>query len=287
MGVNSLKHIVLCPNVQRDEDFACTIRTKQMLEEAGCLVTVSPLYGEADSLFPPIPLDEALQGADLLVTLGGDGTILRIAPLIMQHMVPLVGVNLGHKGFLAELDGDSVDLLLQAAAGQYELVPRMMLDVEICRGGEVVFSDTGLNEAVISGVLQNVRLAALGDGEPILEFSGDGIIVSSPPGSTAYSMSAGGPLVEPGAETIILTPICAHMLAARSFVLTPERIVTVVPSDLGTERRCMLSVDGRGLHELHDGDQVVVRRSAHKLLVADLGTKSFYETAYEKLGGRT
>ncbi|MCD8322880.1 MAG: NAD(+)/NADH kinase [Oscillospiraceae bacterium] len=282
-----MKHIVLCPNVQRDADFSCTLRAKTMLEEAGCQVTVSPLYGEEDGLFPPIPLGEALEGADLLVTLGGDGTILRIAPLIMEHMVPLVGVNLGHKGFLAELDGESIEMLLQAAAGKFELVPRMMLDVEIRRGGEIVFSDTGLNEAVVSGVVQNIRLAALGDGQQILDFSGDGIIVSSPTGSTAYSMSAGGPLVEPGAETIILTPICAHMLAARSFVLTPERVVTVIPADLGPERRGILSVDGRGMTNLQDGDQIIVKKSAHKLLMADLGTKSFYETAFEKLGGRT
>ncbi|MCD7845457.1 MAG: NAD(+)/NADH kinase [Oscillospiraceae bacterium] len=282
-----MKRIVLCPNAQRDEDFSCTLRAKAMLERVGCQVTVSPLYGDEGGPFPPVPLGEALEGAELLVTLGGDGTILRIAPIIMEHMVPLVGVNLGHKGFLAELDGESIELLLQAAEGRFELVPRMMLDVEIRRGGETVFSDTGLNEAVVSAVVQNIRLAALGDGQQILDFSGDGIIVSSPTGSTAYSMSAGGPLVEPGAETIILTPICAHMLAARSFVLTPERVVTVIPSDLGPERRGILSVDGRGMTDLQCGDQIIVKRSAHKLLMADLGTKSFYETAFEKLGGRT
>ncbi len=111
--------------------------------------------------------------------------------------------------------------------------------------------------------------------------------MSSPTGSTAYSMSAGGPLVEPGTENIILTPICAHMLAARSFVLAPERVVTVCPQELEEDRRCILSCDGRGMIDLKNGDQVVVRRSSHRLLFADLGTKSFYETAFEKLGDRT
>ncbi len=283
-----MKRVVLCPNVQRDGDLSFTVRVKEMLEKEGCRVLVSPVCGPADmpAPFETEELDAALEGADLLVTLGGDGTILRIAPQVMHHAVPLVGVNLGHKGFLTELDRGSVGLLKKAAAGDFEMVPRMMLDVEIVRDDRRIFADTGLNEAVISGIVQTVRFTALGDGNRILAFSGDGIIISSPTGSTAYSMAAGGPLVEPGAETIILTPICAHMLAARSFVLTPDRVVTVVPSEIGQERRCVLSVDGRGMTDLEENDQVIVRRSAHKLLIAHLGTKSFYETAFEKLGER-
>ena len=279
-----MKRIVLCPNMARDEGLAFTRRVRDMLTEAGCEVVVSPIYGEATDL-PTAELSEALRGAGLLVTLGGDGTILHLAPLVKESSVPMVGVNLGHKGFLTELDVNSADKLLDAAAGRYEIVPRMMLDVRLVRDGEVIFSDTAINEALISGIVQNVRLTALGDGERILSFAGDGVIVSSPTGSTAYSMSAGGPLVEPQAENLILTPICAHMLAARSFVLSPERVVTICPHDL-EDRRCILSCDGRGMLDLIDGDQVVVKRSDYKLYFADLGTKSFYETAFEKLGER-
>ena len=283
-----MRKIVLCPNIQRDGDYACTAQVKAMLEADGRRVVVSPVCGEteAPSPFETEPLGAALEGADLLVTLGGDGTILRIAPEVMLHDAPLVGVNLGHKGFLTALDRSDIALLRQAAAGGYTLVPRMMLDVEIRRNGERVFSDTALNDAVISGIVQNVLLTACGDGKRILSFSGDGIIIASPTGSTAYSMAAGGPLVEPGTEAIVLTPICAHMLAARSFVLSPERTVTVTPSDVSEGRRCVLSADGRGLLDLLDGDEVIVKKSAHRLLMADLGTKSFYETAFEKLGDR-
>ena len=283
-----MKKIVLCPNVQRDGDFSCTAAVKAMLEAEGCEVVVSPVCGEPDAV-PPFPtedLDSALTGADLLVTLGGDGTILRIAPQVMVHDAPLVGVNLGHTGFLTELDRDNTGLLKKAAAGDFRTVPRMMLDVEIRRAGRRVFFDTALNDAVISGIVQNIHLLAKGDGDRILSFSGDGIIVSSPTGSTAYSMAAGGPLVEPGAAAIVLTPVCAHMLAARSFVLDPERTVTIQPQDISDGRRCVLSVDGRGLIDLEDGDEVVVRRSRYKLLMADLGTRSFYETAFDKLGER-
>lgn len=283
-----MKHIVLCPNVERDINLVCTRRVKTMLEADGHAVAVSPIYGDgAESGLDCRPLEENLKDAKLLVSLGGDGTILHLAPLIMRHEVPLIGVNLGHKGFLTELDESSVELLRKAAAGEYEIVPRMMLDVEIRRGEEILYADTGLNEAVVSGILQNVHLTACGDGQRILACSGDGLIVSSATGSTAYSMSAGGPLLEPSAEAIILTPICAHMLAARSFVLTPEREVSIVPSGLVDGKRCVVSVDGRGTIDLQNGDKVVVRKSAHKLLIAHLGTKSFYETAFEKLGERT
>ena len=280
-----MSRVVLCPNVARDEGLACTREVKKLLEDRGHQAVVSPIYGAAPGI-ENVPLDEALTGADLLVSLGGDGTILHLAPRVMAYHVPLVGVNLGHKGFLTELDRTTAYRLTDAAEGKYEIVPRMMLDVEILRGGRRIFSDTAINEALIRGIVQNVRLTAMGDGERILSFSGDGIIVCSPTGSTAYSMSAGGPLVEPGAENIILTPICAHMLAARSFVLTSERVITVAPEDVGPDKRCIVSVDGRGMTDLRSGDRVVVKKSSYKLLMAHLGLKSFYETAFEKLGER-
>ncbi len=279
-----MKTIVLCPNVKRDANLECTARVKEMLEEAGYRILVSPIYGHSTTLLET-PLEQALQEASLIVTLGGDGTILRIAPLVMHSEVPIVGVNLGHKGFLASLDMDTVGQLLDVAEGHCDIVPRMMLDVKIYREGRLVFTDTAINDAVISGVVQNVTLTTFGDENRIFTFSGDGIIVSTPTGATAYSLSAGGPLVEPGAEDIILTPICAHDLAARSFVLEPERRVTVIPEELG-EKRCVLSADGRGTVDLRDGDRVVVTKSKYKTLLVHIGSKSFYETAFEKLGER-
>lgn len=283
-----MKTVVLCPNVNRDTDLEFTQQMKQLLEKAGCRVLVSPIYGRSrNPALAETPLQEAVKEAELLVTLGGDGTILRLAPLVMQENIPILGVNLGHKGFLASLDrSNAAELLLDAVNGSCEIVPRMMLDVKLMRAGRKIFSDTALNDAVISGIVQNVRLSAFGDDRQIFTFSGDGIIVSSPTGATAYSLAAGGPLVEPGAENILLTPICAHDLAARSFVLEPMRRVTVTPAEL-YGKRCVLSVDGRGTVDLRDGDQVVVTKSKFRTLLVQVGSKSFYETAYEKLGDRT
>ncbi len=282
-----MKTIALCPNANRDTDMEMTIRLTQLLEEAGCRVLVSPIYGRSRSKeVREVPLAEAIEDASLIVTLGGDGTILRIAPLVMHKDVPILGVNLGHKGFLASLERFNADEVLSAVRGDCEIVPRMMLDVKVNRAGREIFSDTGLNDAVISGIVQNVTLTACGDGQRIFTFSGDGIIVSSPTGATAYSLAAGGPLVEPGAENIILTPICAHDLAARSFVLEPMRRVTVMPAEL-YGKRCVLSVDGRGIVDLRDGDIVEVTKSQYRTHLVRVGTKSFYETAFEKLGDRT
>ncbi len=282
-----MKTVVLCPNANRDTNMETTLQLTKRLEEEGCRVLVSPIYGRSRSkLVKETPLAEAIEDASLLVTLGGDGTILRLAPLVMHKDVPILGVNLGHKGFLASLERSDADKVLDAVRGECEIIPRMMLDVKVIRAGREVFSDTGLNDAVISGIVQNVKLTTCGDGQRIFTFSGDGIIVSSPTGATAYSLAAGGPLVEPGAENIILTPICAHDLAARSFVLEPMRRVTVEPAEL-YGKRCIVSVDGRGTIDLRDGDIVEVTKSRYRTHLVRVGTKSFYETAFEKLGDRT
>lgn len=279
-----MKTIVLCPNVKRDIDLEYSSALKQLLEGEGYRVLVSPLYGHSDRL-EETPLPKALEGASLVVTLGGDGTILRAAPLVMHAGVPIVGVNLGHKGFLACLGREDMHEIARIAEGECVVIERMMLDVELYRGGRLVFSDSAINDAVVSGVVQNVTLTAYGDDDRIFTFSGDGVIVSSPTGATGYSLSAGGPLVEPGVEALILTPICAHDLAARSFVLASQRRVTVVPEELG-ERRCILSVDGRGTVDLRDGDRVVVTKSRYTTRLVQTKAKSFYDTAFEKLGER-
>ena len=138
-----------------------------------------------------------------------------------------------------------------------------------------------LNDVSLHGIVQMIRMTARGDGRKILEFSGDGIVISSPTGSTAYSLSAGGPIVEPTAENLILTPICAHALIARSFVLAPDRVVTVTVSDLRC--RAFISSDGDSF-EVLDGDTLIVRKAKYKTMIAHVGEKAFYDIVYEKLG---
>ena len=282
-------HVVLCPNPYRDIDLETTRRAKALLEAAGETVLVSPIFSQGrDIRLPdwasPVPIEAALVGAKLLVCFGGDGTILHTARAATREKTPLIGVNLGSKGFMAELEPDNLDGLIAAARGMYALEKRMMLDVELIRDGRAVMRDTVLNDVAINGVANTLRLQALGDGRIITEFSGDGIICATPTGSTAYSMSAGGPLVEPTAENLILTPICAHALMARSFVLAPERRVELRIGEL-RGKRAVLSVDGNAM-ELCHGDMVRAARSVYVTCLARVSGKSFYDIAYEKLGER-
>ena len=281
-----MKRIVLCPNPYKDKNLEVTREAKRLLEDAGFAVCVCPEF--LDDLPDSIPADivcsdlfQVIDGASLVVSLGGDGTIMHTARRLIGHRIPVIGVNLGTVGFLTELDRSELPQLVDAANGNFVISSRMMLKVEVVRGGEIVFSNYALNDVSMHGIVQTIHMTACGDDRKILEFSGDGVVISSPTGSTAYSMSAGGPIVEPTAENLILTPICAHALIARSFVLAPDRVVTVQVSDL----RCkaFISADG-GYFEIADGDVLRVRKAEHQTLIAHVGQKAFYDIVFEKLG---
>ena len=158
----------------------------------------------------------------------------------------------------------------------------MMLDIELERGGEIIYRDKALNDVGLHGYGDCIRLTAWCAGNRITNFSGDGIILSTPTGSTGYSMSAGGPIVEPEASAIIVSPICAHMMSARSYVLGASHDVTVLAEKLHG-RRAYISVDGNSVMDLANGDLLRVHRSERCILMADMGLKSFFDLAFEKL----
>ncbi len=158
----------------------------------------------------------------------------------------------------------------------------MMLQVSLRRGGELIFTDHALNDVVLHGYGDCVQLTAFCNGDKVLRFSGDGIILATPTGSTGYSMSAGGPIVEPDASNIILSPICAHSMGSRSFVLDPQRALVIRAERLHS-RRAYLSVDGIASADLQNGDELLISRSPFETLMAVPGTRSFFEIAYEKL----
>ena len=280
------KKVILCPNPYKDRGLKTTREAKALLEAEGFEVRVSPEYlDEPEGHYPTdlesCELADVIENAALVVSLGGDGTIMHTARRMIGYNIPVIGVNLGTVGFLAELEQQELHRLVDAARGSFVPSPRMMLRVEVERGGEIVFSNYALNDVSVHGIVQTIHLTACGDGRKILEFSGDGIVISSPTGSTAYSRSAGGPIVEPTAEGLILTPICAQALMARSFVLEPNRVVTVQVRDL----RCtaVIAVDG-GNFEMQEDDLLIVRKADYKTMIAHVGNKAFYDIVFEKLG---
>ena len=279
--------IAICPNPFRDKECALTLRIAALLNENGYRTCICPIFADsADGVLPDgletRRLEDAAGECSLIIVVGGDGTILHAARQLHSNAVPLLGINLGTKGFMANLEPEEYKYVLCAAKGEYTLSRRMKLDVRLIRNGEEICRDQALNDAVIHGYGDCIRISAFCNGNHITAFSGDGIILSTPTGSTGYSMSAGGPIVEPNAEAIIISPICAHMMSSRSFVLSPEDVITG-EMEKQHDRRAYLSVDGNSVMDLAGGDKLIVRRSDSHTLMADLGLRNFYAIAFEKL----
>ena len=279
-------YVLLCPNAHRDHGLASTLAIAEALRKHGHEVRISPFLSDGlENTWPrDIPtatLPMALPGARLVVSLGGDGTILQLSRYLAGSGVPILGVNLGNKGFLAELEQTETDCILEVADGHYTVQTRMMLDLKLFRKGELVYEGSALNEAVVRASVSVVKLEAFSAGREVTAFSGDGMIASTPTGSTAYSMAAGGPIVEPCADCIILTPICTFRLAARSYVLKADREVSIRTVEQG-DKEVFLSVDGVAVPFL-DGDELVVARSDKTLLMARVKDRSFFDIVFEKL----
>ena len=279
--------IAICPNPFRDKGCELSRRIAALLNEHGYETCYCPIFAdEGDAVLPQDlsfrQMSDLVGTCSLIIVIGGDGTILHAARQIHPHSVPLLGINLGSKGFMANLEPEEYEFVLRAARGEYKLSRRMKLDVSLYRAGIEICRDQALNDVVMHGYGDCIKITALCNGNRITAFSGDGIILSTPTGSTGYSMSAGGPIVEPNAENIIISPICAHMMSSRSFVLSPDNVITV-EMEKQHDRRAYLSVDGYSVADLCGGDRLVVRRSESYTHMADLGLRNFYDIAFEKL----
>ncbi|MEE0416091.1 MAG: NAD(+)/NADH kinase [Oscillospiraceae bacterium] len=260
-----------------------------MLESLGmqtsvCLPFQREGYGEELGLSMR-PLQQEIRQADLLIAFGGDGTILHLARTVALHSVPVLGVNLGSLGFMSELEVNELDRLRDLAQGRFTVESRMMLDVSVLREGRQVYNNIALNDAVVSkgSIARVVRLDIFTEEGRLTKVGGDGIIVSTPTGSTGYSMAAGGPIVEPTAKNLLLTPICPHSTRSSSYVLSPEHIITVEAAD-ANRKFVYLSVDGGKAFSLKNGDQVRVSTSKYTTRLVRLSKKSFCEILDKKMG---
>ena len=218
------------------------------------------------------------------IAFGGDGTILHLSKTAAHRDIPVLGVNLGSLGFMAELEQKELCRLGELMDEKYTVESRMMLDVSVVREGRVIYSNLALNEAVVTrgAVSRVIRLHIRTEQGRLLDVTGDGVIVASPTGSTAYSLSAGGPVVEPTARNLIVSPICAHSVHANSYVLSPERTVTVQTEKTGY-KPIFLSADGGRAFSLRNGDAVEIRRSKYETKLVRLFNKSFCDILQKKM----
>ena len=286
-----MKRILVCTNYEKDPDLSFTLRILEYLRARGAEARAFLPLIPAEALPEDVPKntlcpdpEEYIRTADLLLCLGGDGTMLHNSKLAAKNNVPMLGINLGHMGFITELEREDVDRLGEVLEGRYAVENRMMLDYEVLRDGACIRSGFGLNEAVVArqSPAHSIRLTAYGDDRKISDYSGDGIIIATPTGSTAYSMAAGGPIVEPTAENLLLTPMCAHSLTAKPYVLAGDRH-TSVELLRGDNGEAQLLVDGEDFFTLKNGDVVCVKKSAFVTRLIKLRKLSFYDIVRHKL----
>ena len=283
-----MKKVILTPNPYRDRNFQTVRTAMQVLQSSGVEVRLC-LPFEVDRSYD-LPrdlrfsvLERELPTADAVVCFGGDGTILHMAKAATRQGVPVLGVNIGTMGFMAELESTELEQLACLAMDQYSIDERMMLDVTVHRDRNIIFHDICLNDVVITkgAVARIVHLAVRCDGVQAMECGGDGIIVSTPTGSTAYSLSAGGPIVEPEAHSILVTPICAHDVASRGFVASDKRVITVELTR-NARRNAFLSVDGGKALRMNMGDVATVKKSNLTTKLIRLKDRSFYDVVNMK-----
>ncbi|MFE9094833.1 NAD kinase [Streptomyces sp. NPDC007264] len=255
-----------------------------------CGINVRVLAAEAADLPLPDTVElvkeatpQCLDGCELLIVLGGDGTLLRGAEFARASGVPMLGVNLGSVGFLAEAERDDLDRVVDRVVMKaYEVEERMTVDVVVHKNGDIVHTDWALNEAAVQKVSAEKLLEVVLeiDGRPVTGFGCDGIVCATPTGSTAYAFSAGGPVVWPEVEALLMVPISAHALFAKPLVTSPDSVLAVeVQPDTS---HGVLWCDGRRMVELPQGARVEVRRGAVPVRLARLHHASFTDRLVAK-----
>ncbi len=284
-----MKKIVMTPNPYRDKNFKFALQAARILHEAGidsktCLAFDVDRNFEMPQDIPLHDLQKELRDAELLICFGGDGTILHASKAATRAGVPVLGVNIGNMGFMAELESSELGELARLATDDYSLDERMMLHVKVVHEGQVILEDDALNDAVITkgAVARTIQLGVRCDNVEMMSFMGDGLILSTPTGSTAYSMSAGGPIVEPSAQNIIITPICAHDMMTKAMVTSAQRRITVEIGRIG-RKNAFLSVDGGRAVRLNTGDTITITRSRYVTKLVRLNDRSFFDIVKNKL----
>lgn len=279
------------PNVTKQGALRCAIRSAQILRAVG----IEPVgdaarqatYAALGEKMQCLPIEALYKECDAVIVFGGDGTVLSAARRAADADIPVLGINFGHVGYIAELEETEIQMLSRLGTSEFFVEERMLLDVSIGKNGNRLFYAKALNEAAISrGIISRLADFTLCcDGELVGRYRADGIIVATPTGSTAYSMAAGGPVIDPKLEVISVTPVCSHSLsAARTLVFGPHSVIKLtVPSARYAE--AVVTVDGRTYFKINDGElAVTLSRSDKKIKLIRLKKCSFGNTLYQKFG---
>ena len=283
--VLSIATVTIIAKPGADEARLAARRCALFLEQQGVVVVFDPATARAlgrrgDARAP----GGKARPSDLYIVIGGDGTLLMAARAIAERPRPILGINLGGLGFLTETGPDEMEEVLgEVLAGRYSLDRRIGLEVSVLRGGKTVMRQVTLNDAVInkSALARIIEIGLSIDHVPVTDYKSDGLIIATPTGSTAYSLSAGGPIVHPNLKAFLITPICPHTLSMRPLVVPDDSIAEITLRTGDSE--VYLTLDGQVGHPLRMKDRVRVRRSRRPILMVRSPRKSYFEILRRKL----
>ena len=278
-------NVLLIPNTQKDGIKSIVFKVISVLEKNNANIFIQP---KDEAFFSDKAFDIAdksnYSSIDFAVVVGGDGTIIQAANMLLEYDVPILGVNFGTLGFLAAIEISEIDSIQKVFDNNYIIDERMTLKVDICHQDSVK-SFTAINDVV---VCKNAITGILGlDIEcgniQTYKYRGDGAIISTPSGSTAYAMSAGGPIMHPSVKAIAITPVCAHSLRARTIILPENEIICVKTNADSVHKRAFVVADGINSEELFENDKVYIKRYDKNIKFISLDSKQYYSAINSKL----
>jgi len=279
-----LKTFAIIPNTAIDAELSATREVVKFLVNLGAQPIMDERFGGKIPGVEYLEFAETLTRADFCVVIGGDGTILNIASSAAIANLPIIGINYGNMGFLAAAERGEFRVLQDVLEGKYEIDKRMMLDSCVKRGGEIRKKLLTLNDVVVfrGQYSRMINLDVEVDGVLAESYRADGIIISAPTGSTAYSLSAGGAILDPTVDGIIITPICPHTTRARSLVVAGERKVSI-QVNYKTKMDATVAVDGNEIHVMEDGDFVEVCKSSYTASLVRPSDRDFFDVLRKKM----
>lgn len=271
----------IIPNLNKRSAAAASVRICEILSACGADIIMSEAYKSAFSDTAARFLPPDLLAPDIIITVGGDGTILRNAALAVKLDVPLLGINMGTLGFMASVEADELDKLKRLCSGEYTIDKRMLLDIKLLHSDKA-YAFTALNDVVISRPYSKIADYTVSvNNNVVTRIRADGIVFSTPTGSTAYALSAGGPIIEPTLECIEYTTICPHSLFSRPMLFSASDSIEV--SLTGVSDDVYISVDGEEKNDFSISDKILLTKSDKQLKLINLNTNTFFDAINNKM----
>lgn len=280
-----MKKIGIIVNTQKDDNDKYLNRVLTALS-GRAEVYISDSANISSPYVTKLSNSDLAKTVEYMIVLGGDGTIIGAAGICARNKVPVMGINLGRIGFMTEVECDAIDDAIDALlSGNYKTEHRMMMKAQIKKDGKAISTCHALNDIVVSksAGVKLVGIDLYTNDELVNRYIADGIIIATPTGSTGYSISAGGPVVDPMMNLYVATPVCAHMLSVRSAILSADKDIVIKLTREYAENKALVSADGEVQSEIGNSDEVIISRSQYSLELIKIGNQSFYDTLLKKL----